>query len=105
MKTKPGEDYKVSTITADVAGFPAAVLIRWPSPMKWREVLKAIKSVAADIAGKRVTWRDLFVYENPWSTYEIQEKRWKICSENQQYVMYEIDNAGRFRSVGKEGRP
>lgn len=81
-------------------GFPALVLIRWERGLRWRQVLKTVKAVVCDVAGKRVPWRDIFIWASLWNDLDEQETGWETEKSKGTRVMYDILHNGSFVSVG-----
>src|SRR5271166_728756 len=88
-----------ATVGMDSFGFPTPVLIRWEQGMRWRQVLKAIKAVVGEIVGKRVAWRDIYLWASLWENREEQDKGWEE-QKSMGKVMFDILHNGSFVSVG-----
>lgn len=90
------------TMTAEIEGFPPVVVIRWPQKsMRWRTVLTIVKQIAGDVAGRRVPWRAIHVFESPWGSKLEQDEQWEDWSAKKKFPMYDILGDGTFVSVGK----
>lgn len=101
-KTASAESTSSLTMAANVEGFPPVVIVRWPQRgMRWRNVLKIVKQIAAEIAGQRVPWRGIRVYESPWGTFTEQQEKFPEWAQKQKFVMYDILEDGTYVSVGK----
>lgn len=59
----------VRFITVSVADGPAAIVVRVAAGVRWRDALPQIKRLAQDAAGKRLLWRNVFVFEGPWDNF------------------------------------
>lgn len=87
-------------LTADVEGFPPMVLVRYPQKgMRWRTVLKIVKQIATAVAGSRVPWRSIDIFQSPWKTKEEQDAAW---SQTVGKPQYDILEDGRFIPSGQE---
>jgi 2'-5' RNA ligase/GNAT superfamily N-acetyltransferase len=87
------------TMTADVEGFPPMVLVRWPQKgVRWRTVLKVVKQIAAEVARKRVPWRDINIFQSPWNTKQEQDEAWGRATGR---PMYDIMEDGSYVAVGQ----
>jgi 2'-5' RNA ligase len=90
------------TMGAEIEGFPPVVVIRWPQKgMRWRTVLTIVKQIAGDVAGRRVPWRAIHVFESPWGSKIEQDEQWEDWSAKKKFIMYDILEDGAFVSVGK----
>ena len=99
------EDTSSLTLGANAEGFPAVVVVRWAKPLRWRQVLKAVKQIAGEVAGKRIPWRDIHVWESPWGSFAEQEEKFPEWVAKQRLVMYDILPDGTYQSVGKQHTP
>ena len=105
-KTAASDRGSCVTLAADAEGFPPAVVVRFPQRgMQWRQVLKIVKQIVGEVAGKRVPWRDIRIFENPWGGYAEQQERFPEWAAKQKLVMYDIMPDGSFQSVGKPHAP
>jgi 2'-5' RNA ligase/GNAT superfamily N-acetyltransferase len=79
---------------------PPVILIRWELGMRWREVLKVVKAIAGEIAGKRVAWRDIYIWSSLWENQQEQNEGWEQEKARHNKVMYDILHNGSYVSVG-----
>jgi 2'-5' RNA ligase len=93
------------TVGSEVDGFPAVVVVRFPKGMRWRTVLKIVKQIAGEVAGKRVPWNSIHIWENPWSGWREQQEKFPEWVAKQTQVMYDILEDGSFQSAGKPWTP
>lgn len=102
-KTAGKRDEAVTSMTVGVDDpeFPSPLLIRWEQGMRWRQVLKAVKSIVNDVAGRRVAWRDIHIWASLWTSQQEQQEGWPDERVKNSYVMYDILHNGSFVSVGK----
>jgi 2'-5' RNA ligase/GNAT superfamily N-acetyltransferase len=98
---KRSEAVTSMTVGANVEDFPAPVLIRWEQGMRWREVLKVVKSIVGEVAGRRVAWRDIYIWASLWENQQTQNDGWADERAKSNRVMYDILHNGSFVSVGK----
>lgn len=106
-KTAGARANQVTSMTVGVNAenypdFPQPVLIRWEQGMRWRQVLKVVKSVVGDVAGKRVAWRDIFIWASLWEDAESQQKGWEETKAKGARVMFDVLRNDTFVSVGKQ---
>ena len=111
-KTARKGDPTSLAFTAGEEGFPGAVVVRWEPGMRWRQVLKAVKAVAGDVAGRSVRWRrpgrlgapgepNISIFESPWATWDEQEREWPEWAGRGRQVMYDVRADGSLESVGR----
>lgn len=105
-KTAGKRDEAVTSLTvgADVEGFPSPVLVRWEQGMRWREVLKAVKAVVGDIAGKRVPWGSIHIWASLWQDRAAQEAGWE-GEKAKGKVMYDVLHNGSYVRVDNAAQP
>jgi GNAT superfamily N-acetyltransferase len=89
------------TVGVDTLDFPSPLLIRWEQGMRWRAVLKAVKSIVGEVAGKRVAWRDIHIWASLWENQQAEQEGWTNERAKGVHVMYDILHNGSFVSVGK----
>lgn len=101
-KTAGKRDEAVTSMSigTDSPEFPSPVLIRWEQGMRWRQVLKVVKSIAGEVAGNRVPWRDIHIWKSLWDTHEAQESGWESEKAKRKRVMFDILHNGSYVSVG-----
>jgi 2'-5' RNA ligase len=87
---------------ADAEGFPE-VRVRWEG-LRWRQVLKAVKAIAGEVAGHRVPWDDIQIFNSPWKSLDEQEAGWHSSKSSGQ-VMFDVLKNGSWVSVGASYRP
>lgn len=108
-KTAGRKDETTSmTMGAEVDGFPAAVVIRWAQGMRWRDVLKSVKRIAGEIAGHRVPWNDIHIFESPWKDQTEQNEQWPIWearNKGAERPMFDVFKDGTFAQVGGQYTP
>ena len=90
------------TVGTTDPSFPMPVLIRWEQGMRWRQVLKAVKAIVGEIAGRRVPWREIHIWASLWENQQVQQEGWATERAIGNRVMYDILHNGSFVSVGKQ---
>jgi GNAT superfamily N-acetyltransferase len=94
------DDTTSMTLGINDEDFPSPVLIRWEQGMRWRQVLKSVKTIVGEIAGKRVAWRDIYIWASLWGTYDEQQNGWQAEKAKGTRVMFDVLHNGAFVSVG-----
>lgn len=99
-KTAGKRDEAVTSLTfgVDVPDFPAPVLVRWEQGMRWRQVLKAVKAIAGEIADKRVPWSSIHVWASLWKDRQSQDSGWE-AEKSKGRVMYDVLHNGSYVRV------
>lgn len=87
---------------AEVEGFPV-VWVRWEG-LRWRQVLKAVKAIAGEVAGRRVPWDAIQIFNSPWKSLDEQEAGWD-GSKGSGQVMFDVLKNGSWVSVGGPYKP
>ena len=87
--------------TSKYPEFPSPVLVRWEQGMRWRAVLKAVKTIVGVISGKRIPWRSINIWKSPWANYEEQQTGWEDDKSSHNRIMYDVLHNGSYVSVGQ----
>ena len=105
-KTAGKRDEAVTSLTfgVDILNFPSPVLVRWEKGMRWREVLKAVKAIAGEIAEKRIPWGDINIWASLWDNHQSQEEGWE-AQKSKGRVMYDVLHNGSFVRVDNAAQP
>ena len=105
-KTAGKRDEAVTSLTfgVDILNFPSPVLVRWEPGMRWREVLKAVKSIAGEIAEKRIPWGDVHIWASLWENRQAQEEGWE-SEKSKGRVMYDVLHNGSYVRVDNAAQP
>ena len=99
-KTAGKRDEAVTSLTfgVDVPNFPSPVLVRWEQGMRWRQVLKAVKAIAGEIADKRVPWSSIHVWASLWKDRQSQDEGWE-AEKSKGRVMFDVLHNGSYVRV------
>jgi GNAT superfamily N-acetyltransferase/2'-5' RNA ligase len=89
------------TVGTTDPNFPMPVLIRWEQGIRWRQVLKSVKAIVSEIAGRRVPWREIHIWASLWDSQQAQQEGWEQEKTKGNRVMYDVLHNGTFVSVGK----
>lgn len=106
MRYRKGDTTSL-TMNASVPGFPACVVVIWEPRTTWRKVLRAVKRIAGELHGATVRWRDVHVFESPWSDAQEQADGVPKMLANARLPMFSIDADGRHErlQLGALGAP
>lgn len=106
VRTAGKRDEAVTSLTVgtDDPNFPSPVLVRWEQGMRWREVLKAVKALVGEVAGKRVPWGQVHIWASLWQDRASQEAGWE-AEKSKGRVMYDVLHNGSYVRVDHAAQP